>query len=111
MTLDEISECPEPKRGQMLDLKSEVALLKRTERTVELAAYYIEQKLVPSSTAADALYLAHCSQHEVPYRLTWNCRHLANVNKIRHLIVLSRRLGLVVLVIVTPLTLLRVDPL
>jgi hypothetical protein len=36
------------------------------------------------------------------YLLTWNCKHLANANKIRHLEALNERLGLHVPLLVTP---------
>lgn len=105
VTLDEVGEAPQPKRTEMLGLLHGIDLLERTPETISLAAYYVTHKLVPSTTLADALHLAHCSQHAIPFLLTWNCRHLANVNKIQHLTVLNRRLGLPVPMIVTPLTL------
>lgn len=46
------------------------------------------------------------SLHGVDYLLTWNCRHLANVSKQRHLAVMNGRLGLAMPTITTPLTLL-----
>ena len=34
--------------------------------------------------------------------LTWNCRHLANANKIKHFEVLNTKMGLSVPVVLTP---------
>ncbi len=39
------------------------------------------------------------------FLLTWNCRHLANANKMQHLTVVNARLGLRVPIITTPLSL------
>ena len=47
--------------------------------------------------------------HHMDFLLTWNCRHLANANKIQHLSVLNARLGLPVPVITTPLMLIPED--
>ncbi len=47
--------------------------------------------------------------NEVDYLLTWNCKHLANVNKIEHIQVINRRLGLLTPVILTPEMLLSGD--
>jgi hypothetical protein len=38
----------------------------------------------------------------VDFLLTWNCRHLANVNKAGHMRVLNTELGLSVPVVTTP---------
>ncbi len=36
------------------------------------------------------------------FLLTWNCRHLANANKVRHLQIVSGELGLAAPIITTP---------
>jgi hypothetical protein len=40
--------------------------------------------------------------HEFDFLLTWNIRHLANPNKLAHLTVVNRRLGLLTPQVVTP---------
>ncbi len=69
------------------------------ERTVR---FYIEQKLMPSDAVGDAAHLAMASLHGIDFILTWNCRHLANANKARHMRVLNDRLGLSTPIIATP---------
>jgi hypothetical protein len=61
-----------------------------------------EEHLVPSDVSGDALHLAVACVHEVDFLLTWNIRHLANPNKLDHLTVINRRLGLLTPQIVTP---------
>ena len=51
------------------------------------------------------MHLAIASMHSVDFLLTWNCRHLANANKVQHVAVLNGRLGLHVPVITTPMLL------
>lgn len=48
---------------------------------------------MPQDPAADAIHLALASYYRMDYLLTWNCRHLANANKARHLEVLNVRMG------------------
>lgn len=43
----------------------------------------------------------------VDFLLTWNCKHLANANKTKHMQILNSRLGLVTPQVVTPLNLLE----
>ena len=64
---------------------------------------------MPAEAGGDAVHLALASMHSIDFLLTWNCRHLANANKIQHLTVLNARLGLHVPVITTPLTLMPED--
>ena len=66
------------------------------------AERYIAERLVPAGALGDATHLAVASVHEVEFLLTWNIRHLANPNKLMHLIVVNRRLGLLTPQIVTP---------
>jgi hypothetical protein len=40
--------------------------------------------------------------HETDYLLTWNVRHLANLDKLEHLVAINRRLALMTPRIVTP---------
>lgn len=44
-----------------------------------LAKAMIEKRLVPSRFAEDALHIAVAAIHGVDYLLTWNFRHLNNV--------------------------------
>lgn len=77
-----------------------------TERVVQVAEAYIEHRLLPRDAAPDAFHLALASVHRADFLLTWNCKHLANANKVRHIAVLNRRMNLHVPVITTPYTLL-----
>jgi len=60
---------------------------------------------MPAEAAGDAYHLAFACLQKVDFLLTWNCKHLANANKVQHLTVLNGRLGLPTPVITTPLTL------
>ena len=72
---------------------------------IAVAERYILEQLVPVNLAGDATHLAAACMHEVDFLLTWNIRHLANPNKLDHLTVINRRLGLLTPQIVTPETL------
>lgn len=67
-----------------------------------VARRYIDERLVPADIAGDAAHLAAACVHEMDFLLTWNIRHLANPNKLDHLTIINRRLGLLTPVIVTP---------
>lgn len=103
--LAELARAPAPKASRALSLMRGVAVLDEPPGLQEVVTYYIEQKLMPAEAGGDAVHLALASMHSLDFLLTWNCRHLANANKIQHLAVLNGRLRLHVPVITTPLTL------
>lgn len=56
------------------------------------------------------MQLALASFHKCDFLLTWNCHHLANVNKSGHIRRINKMLGLFVPSIVTPLQLIGTMP-
>ncbi len=71
---------------------------------------YVQHKLMPAKPPHDAMHLALASYRACDLIVTWNCRHLANPNKARHLRNIHARLGLAVPRLVTPLDLLMGEP-
>lgn len=71
----------------------------------DVVEYYIQHRLMPADAYGDAAHLAMASLHAVDFLLTWNCQHLANANKTRHIAVVNARLGLATPTITTPLSL------
>ena len=53
-------------------------LLDAVPEAFRLASVFLRPGLMPSRAKDDALHLALCAVHRVPYLLTWNFRHLAN---------------------------------
>jgi hypothetical protein len=50
------------------------------DTTIEqLTKELVDARLLPSSALADAMHIAIAAIHGVDYLLTWNCRHIANV--------------------------------
>ncbi len=86
-----------------------IELLEITEEALELTALYIEKLVMPNDPAGDALHLALASIHKIDVLLTWNCRHLANPNKLEHIRLINFGLGLPVPMIATPLNFLGGD--
>jgi hypothetical protein len=107
--LAELGMAPPAKRIRMLDLMKQVSVVEDPPGLNDVVAYYIEHSMMPADAQGDAAHLALASMYSVDFLLTWNCRHLANVNKIQHIEVLNGRLGLSSPVITTPLTLLSED--
>ncbi len=102
VVLDELAAGTSPNQADCLQLVQEFPLLEVTDEVLEIADVYHVQKLMPKPPIRDALHMALASHYRMDFLLTWNCRHLANANKVRHLEVVNTRLGLKVPALVTP---------
>jgi hypothetical protein len=72
----------------------------------ELAEKYIENRIIPEKKLADALHIAVCTVKGMDYLVSWNYKHMANVNQERKIKLLNWELGYRLdLRIITPLEL------
>ena len=79
-----------------------IPILDFSSEVLEIAEVYQVQKLMPRDPVADSIHVAVASYYRMDYLLTWNCRHLANAQKVKHLEVLNARMGLAVPILATP---------
>ena len=59
--------------------------LEITTEVDQLAALFLARGLIPEKAALDAFHVAVSAVHAMDFLLTWNCRHINNVNIIRRL--------------------------
>lgn len=102
----ELRQSPLKKASDAIKLIEAVPVLEAPADMERVIARYIREKLVPAEAGGDAAHLAIASFDGIDFLLTWNCRHLANANKVRHIAAVNKKLGLHVPTVVTPLTLL-----
>ena len=88
----------------------EVPVLPVPEGFEAVVATFIRHRVMPGKAQGDAAHLAMCSLYACDYLLTWNCRHLANARKARHIEAVCRMVGLPAPLIVTPETLMEDEP-
>ena len=68
-----------------------------------LANLLVKEKVMPGpSTSGDAIHVAAATLHAMDYLLSWNVKHLANINKRAHLARICLRIGVFPPQIVTP---------
>ncbi len=102
ITLDELSEGGYLTKAQCLALIRPVPLLEITEAILEIADVYWQHQLMPRLPVRDAFHLAVASFYRMDFLLTWNCHHLANANKMKHLLRVNQLLNLPAPQLVTP---------
>ena len=98
----ELAQGDWPGKAIAMDMMDPVRRVPISEEVVNVARRYVRERLVPGNLQGDALHLAAACVHEFDFLLTWNIRHLANPNKLAHLTVVNRRLGLLTPQVVTP---------
>ena len=86
-------------------IQSEIQILPYEPQIIEIAQIYLENYLMLRVLKGDALHLAYASFYKIDFLLTWNCNHLANANKRKHIRVINTRLNLAIPDIITPLEL------
>jgi hypothetical protein len=100
--LFELADGDWPGKADAITLVDSLPRLEIDADVMAVAGRYIAERLVPADLSGDAVHLAAASVHEMDFLLTWNIRHLANPNKMEHLTVINRRLGLLTPAVVTP---------
>jgi hypothetical protein len=98
----ELSQGDWPGKAAALEFVEPLPRVAVTEEAINVARRYVRERLVPADLQGDALHLALACLHEFDFLLTWNIRHLANPNKLAHLAVINRRLGILTPQVVTP---------
>ncbi len=94
-----------PRKRDIMEFVSHIPLLPPISELEPIADFYIANRVMPKSLIGDALHLAYASYYGIRYLLTWNCNHLANANKRKHIRIINGRLGLSTPEIITPLEL------
>src|SRR5262249_18753301 len=100
--LDELRNGDYPNKQACLHLVADISLLEVNREVLEIARVYQQRGLMPKPPSADGLHLALASFYRMDFLLTWNCRHIANANKTKHLEVLNHGMRLPVPQLVTP---------
>jgi hypothetical protein len=106
-TVIELNQGNYPNKVKVLESVSGLTTLCFTPRIDEIVNVYIDHYLMPRKLQGDARHLAYASFYRMNFLLTWNCNHLANVNKQPHISIINTRLGLHLPKIVTPLQLFK----
>ena len=102
----ELALTPGIKRNKALALARQLPVLEETGDVLEVIEFYLKHKLMPAGVFGDATHLALATVYKCEYLVTWNCKHLANPNKLDHMVRVNWMLGFATPKIVTPIQLL-----
>jgi hypothetical protein len=108
--IEELSEGTHPRQAEKLALADALEVMPMCPEVIEIVGVYLAHKLMPADPGGDAAHLALASFYNCDMLLTWNCAHLANPSKARHITRINAMIGLMVPQLITPLELLNEDP-
>lgn len=84
VTQDELENAPEKVRELVKSLKIEsTEFLDTTDEAVDLATEYITEKVVGQTSFADCLHIALATIYRADFLVSWNFKHIVNVQRIR----------------------------
>ncbi|HRD56903.1 MAG TPA: type II toxin-antitoxin system VapC family toxin [Ferruginibacter sp.] len=84
VTQDELENAPEKVRNLVQGIKTEnTEFLETTNEAVELASEYITEKVVGQTSYADCLHIALATINRADFLVSWNFKHIVNVQRIR----------------------------
>ncbi len=104
--LEELERGEFPGRADAVKLIENLIPLHISTEVRDIVREYIDRKLMPANPSGDALHLAVASYYSCDFLVTWNCQHLANVNKFDSIAHINGILKLAIPKLVTPLELL-----
>jgi hypothetical protein len=104
-TIAELSQGNYPNKKIILDFIKEFTVLQHVSDIDNVANVYIQNFLMPNDVFGDAIHLAYASFYHIDFLLTWNCNHLANANKKKHINIINTRMELSIPELITPLEL------
>ena len=84
VTQDELENAPEKVKELVKGLKIEsTEFLDTTDEAVDLATEYITEKVVGQTSYSDCLHIALATINRADFLVSWNFKHIVNVQRIR----------------------------
>jgi hypothetical protein len=98
VVIEEINDTKEiDKRKKLLSILKKypnIGMLVAEDKNVEeiafLAETYMENGVIPRKKIADAFHVAYSTVFEMDILLSWNFKHLANVNKEKKILIINK---------------------
>ncbi|MDR1410560.1 MAG: PIN domain nuclease [Oscillospiraceae bacterium] len=106
--LDELNDCPEPKRSFLYLKLAELPFIARVESdelAKQVAMMYTDVGGLPPASKADALHLAIATLEKCDYVASWNLKHMANIRAQKAVTAVNQREGYNLIEIKLPSTL------
>lgn len=83
LTEKELVNAPESVRNLLKDLDVDFELVIVTQESIDLATEYLKEKVVGQTSADDCIHIATATINKVDLLISWNFKHIVNIQRIR----------------------------
>jgi predicted nucleic acid-binding protein len=84
VTQDELENAPEKVKELVKSLRADLTeFIETTDEVIELATEYIIEKVVGQTSYADCLHIALATINRADFLVSWNFKHIVNIDRIR----------------------------
>ena len=84
VTQDELENAPEKVKELVRSLRADFTeFIEVTEEAIDLASEYIAEKVVGQTSYADCLHIALATINHADFLVSWNFKHIVNIERIR----------------------------
>ncbi|MDG6225305.1 MAG: hypothetical protein QCI82_07310 [Candidatus Thermoplasmatota archaeon] len=103
--LEEIDEAPLNLKKGLKKVIDEMAfdIILENEESVELVKAYMDEKILNEKNRDDARHVALSVVNNIDFMVSWNCKHLSNIEKKRGFNAINLKMGYREIDIITPL--------
>lgn len=84
LTQEELKNAPQHVKDLVTQIKADYThFIETSDEAVDLANEYINEKVVGQASYSDCLHIALATIHKADYLVSWNFKHIVNVQRIR----------------------------
>jgi predicted nucleic acid-binding protein len=83
LTEKELVNAPERVRTLLIDLGVDFELVSVTQESIDLATEYLKEKVVGQTSVDDCIHIATATIIKVDLLVSWNFKHIVNIQRIR----------------------------
>lgn len=110
LTLAELEAAPQPVRDVLLSVPTDyIEFLEFSEEASSLAETYLKERVVPAKSRVDAQHIATATLGRVDVLVSWNFKHIVNLQRIHGYNSVNLKLGYPILEIRSPIEVLNYE--
>lgn len=83
LTIRELMKAPEKVRTLLQDREIEFEQILVTQEAIELATEYVQEKVVGHTSFDDCIHIATATINKIDILVSWNFKHIVNIQRIR----------------------------
>ncbi len=83
ITVNELIEAPDFVKNLFSDLSENLTILELNDDVVKLSNEYLNNNVVTEKYKEDALHIAFATIYNIDVLVSWNFKHIVNLNKIK----------------------------